>query len=143
MTSLLSVNVGTPQNMVWEGRTVFTSVWKNPVSGPRMVRRLNIDGDGHGDLAGHGGEHQAVFVYRIESYNYWQRGLGRDEFAYWQFGENFTVAGLSDRDVCIGDRYRIGKALFEVTQPAGHLPPRWDPHERAAYGRVAGRARQQ
>jgi MOSC domain-containing protein YiiM len=82
-----------------------------------MVRRLNIDGDGQGDLAGHGGEHRAVFVYQMESYEYWQRQLGRNDFTYGQFGENFTVDGLSDREVCIGDRYRIGQALFEVTQP--------------------------
>ncbi len=117
MPSLLSVNVGLPQNVAWQGRTVFTSVWKNPVQGPRMVRRLNIDGDGQGDLAGHGGENRAVFVYQIDSYRHWQHELGRDGYEYGQFGENFTIDGLSDQDVCIGDRYRIGKALFEVSQP--------------------------
>jgi ferredoxin-NADP reductase/MOSC domain-containing protein YiiM len=117
MPSLLSVNVGMPQNVAWQGRTVFTGVWKNPVHGPRMVRRLNVDGDGQGDLAGHGGEQRAVFVYQIDSYRYWQRQLGRDDFAYGQFGENFTIDGLSDQEVCVGDRYRIGRALFEVTQP--------------------------
>jgi ferredoxin-NADP reductase/MOSC domain-containing protein YiiM len=81
------------------------------------VRSLNIDGDGQGDLAGHGGEHRAVFVYQIESYRYWQEELGRDDFSYGQFGENFTVTGLADDQVCIGDRYRIGEAVFEVTQP--------------------------
>lgn len=117
MPSLLSVNVGMPQNVDWQGRTVFTSVWKTPVPGPRMVRRLNIDGDGQGDLAGHGGEHRAVFVYQIDSYRHWQRELGRDSYDYGQFGENFTIDGLSDQEVCIGDRYRIGQALFEVSQP--------------------------
>jgi ferredoxin-NADP reductase len=82
-----------------------------------MVRRLNIEGDGQGDLAGHGGEHRAVLVYQIDSYTYWKSRLGRDDFSYGQFGENFTVEGLSDDEVCIGDRYRIGGALFEVTQP--------------------------
>jgi ferredoxin-NADP reductase/MOSC domain-containing protein YiiM len=115
--SLLSVNVGLPQDVSWHGRTVHTAVWKRPADGPRMVRRLNIDGDGQGDLAGHGGEHRAVFVYQIESYRYWQDQLGRDDFSYGQFGENFTIAGLADDRVCIGDRYRIGTALFEVTQP--------------------------
>jgi len=115
--SLLSVNVGLPQDVSWRGRTVHTAVWKRPVAGPRMVRRLNIDGDGQGDLAGHGGEHRAVFVYQIDSYRYWQIQLGRDDFTYGQFGENFTVEGLADDQVCIGDRYRIGEALFEVTQP--------------------------
>ena len=115
--SVLSVNVGLPQDVAWHGRTVHTAVWKRPAPGPRLVRRLNIDGDGQGDLAGHGGEHRAVFVYQIESYRYWQQQLSRDDFSYGQFGENFTVTGLADDQVCIGDRYRIGEALFEVTQP--------------------------
>ena len=114
---LLSVNVGLPQDLTWHGQTVHTAVWKRPVEGRRLVRRLNIDGDGQGDLAGHGGEHRAVFVYQIESYRYWQEQLGRDDFEFGQFGENFTVSGLADDQVCIGDRYRIGEAVFEVTQP--------------------------
>ena len=114
---LLSVNVGLPQDVHWHGQTVHTAVWKQPVEGARQVRRLNIDGDGQGDLAGHGGEHRAVFVYQIESYRYWQEQLGRDDFSYGQFGENFTISGLADDQVCIGDRYQIGEALFEVTQP--------------------------
>ncbi len=114
---LLSVNVGLPQDVSWHGRTVHTAVWKRPVDGPTQARRLNLDGDGQGDLAGHGGEHRAVFVYQIESYRYWQEQLGRDDFSYGQFGENFTVSGLADDQVCIGDRYRIGGAVFEVTQP--------------------------
>ena len=89
---LLSVNVGLPRDVAWHGQTVHTAVWKQPVDGPRQVRRLNIDGDGQGDLAGHGGEHRAVFVYQIESYRYWQEQLGRDDFSYGQFGENFTSA---------------------------------------------------
>jgi ferredoxin-NADP reductase/MOSC domain-containing protein YiiM len=115
--TLLSVNVGMPQDLDWHGKTVHTAVWKRPVRGPQQVRRLNIDGDGQGDLAGHGGEHRAVFVYQIESYQYWQQQLGRDDFEHGQFGENFTVRGLPDDRVCIGDRYKIGGALFEVTQP--------------------------
>jgi ferredoxin-NADP reductase/MOSC domain-containing protein YiiM/ferredoxin len=114
---LLSVNVGMPKDVSWQGKTVFTGVFKNPVSGPRRVRKLNVDGDGQGDLAGHGGEQRAVFVYQIESYRYWEHELGRTDFDYGQFGENFTVEGLSDAEVCIGDRYRIGTAVFEVTQP--------------------------
>src|SRR5918911_680313 len=114
---LLAVNVGLPRDVPWRDATVHTGIWKHPVAGPRMVRRLNIDGDGQGDLAGHGGEHRAVLVYQIDSYRYWQQQLGRDDFAYGQFGENFTVDGLPDDEVCIGDRYRIGEAEFEVTQP--------------------------
>jgi MOSC domain-containing protein YiiM len=114
---LVSVNVGLPRDVVWQERVVRTAVWKAPVDGPRMVRRLNIDGDGQGDLAGHGGEQRAVFVYQLDSYRHWERELGRDDLVYGQFGENFTVDGLADGEVCIGDRYRIGDALFEVTQP--------------------------
>ena len=106
-----------PKDVPWQGKTVFTGVFKDPVTGPRRVRKLNVDGDGQGDLAGHGGEERAVFVYQIDSYRYWERELGRDDFVYGQFGENFTVEGLSDDEVCIGDRYRIGTAVFEVTQP--------------------------
>ncbi len=115
--TLRSVNVGMPKNLPWHGRTVFTGVFKAPVSGPRRVGRLNVDGDGQGDRAGHGGEHRAVFVYQLDSYRYWERELARDDFTYGQFGENFTVEGLSDAEVCIGDRYQIGNAIFEVTQP--------------------------
>jgi ferredoxin-NADP reductase/MOSC domain-containing protein YiiM len=115
--SLLSVNVGMPQDVPWEGRTVRTGVWKYAVDGPRRARRGNLDGDGQGDTAGHGGEQRAVMVYQIASYRYWQQHLGRDDFEYGQFGENLTVDGLPDDEVCIGDRYRIGDAEFEVTQP--------------------------
>src|SRR5262249_5102987 len=117
MARLLSVNVGLPRDIKWQGKTVHTAGWKAPVQGRRMVRRLNIDGDGQGDLAGHGGEQRAVFVYQIESYHYWQSRLGRSDFTFGQLGENFTIEGLSDQNVCIGDCYRIGGALFEVTQP--------------------------
>ena len=116
-STLLSVNVGMPKDVPWHGRTVFTGVFKDPVRGPRRVRTLNVDGDGQGDRAGHGGEQRAVFVYQLDSYRYWERVLGRDDFVYGQFGENFTVDGLGDDEVCIGDRYRIGTAVFEVTQP--------------------------
>jgi len=117
MPRLLSVNVGLPRDIAWHGETVRTAIWKESVQGRRMVRRLNIDGDGQGDLAGHGGEQRAVFVYQMDSYHYWERQLGRNDFVFGQFGENFTVDGLSDEKVCIGDQYRIGSALFEVTQP--------------------------
>ncbi|MGW0086803.1 MOSC domain-containing protein [Streptomyces sp. NPDC003393] len=117
MPSLLSVNVGMPKDVPWQGRTVHTGVWKSPVDGPVMVRRLNIDGDGQGDTAGHGGEQRAVLVYQIDSYRHWQQHFGRDDLEYGQFGENLTVDGLPDEEVYIGDRYRIGEAEFEVTQP--------------------------
>ncbi|MGX7678861.1 MOSC domain-containing protein [Jatrophihabitans sp. DSM 45814] len=117
MASLLSVNVGLPMDVDWHGETVHTGIWKSAVPGPRMARRLNLDGDGQGDLAGHGGENRAVFVYQIQSYDYWQQHFGRNDFEFGQFGENFTVDGLPDSQVCVGDRYRIGTAEFEVTQP--------------------------
>ncbi|TVZ05838.1 MOSC domain-containing protein [Trebonia kvetii] len=109
--------MGLPRDVSWQGRTVRTAVWKRPADGPRLARRLNLVGDGQGDLAGHGGEQRAVFVYQIEAYQYWQQQLGRNDFEYGQFGENLTVRGLADDEVCIGDRYQIGEALFEVTQP--------------------------
>ena len=117
MARLLSVNVGLPRDIEWKGRTVHTGIWKDPVRGRCRVGRLNLDGDGQGDLAGHGGEHRAVFVYQIASYRFWQERLNRTDFIHGQFGENFTIEGLPDAAVCIGDRYRIGSALFEVTQP--------------------------
>jgi ferredoxin-NADP reductase/MOSC domain-containing protein YiiM len=111
------VNVGLPRDIQWKGRTVHTGIWKTPVTNRCRVGRLNLDGDGQGDLAGHGGEQRAVFVYQIESYRHWQKQLNRTDFVHGQFGENFTIEGLSDDVVCIGDRYQIGSALFEVTQP--------------------------
>jgi ferredoxin-NADP reductase/MOSC domain-containing protein YiiM len=117
MARLLSVNVGLPRNIKWNDRIVHTGIWKDPVRGRHRVGRLNLDGDGQGDLAGHGGEQRAVLVYQIESYRYWQEQLKRTDFVDGQFGENFTIEGLPDDAVCIGDRYQIGSALFEVTQP--------------------------
>src|ERR1700758_2552228 len=117
MARLLSVNVGLPRDIEWKGRTVHTAIWKDPVRGRCRVGRLNLGGDGQGDLGGHGGEQRAVFVYQIESYRHWQEQLKRTDFVHGQFGENFTIEGLPDDAVCIGDRYRIGSALFEVTQP--------------------------
>jgi ferredoxin-NADP reductase/MOSC domain-containing protein YiiM len=115
--SVLSVNVGMPKEVRWQDTTVRSGVWKQSVPGQVMARRLNLDGDGQGDTFGHGGEQRAVLVYQIESYRHWQQHFGRDHLEYGSFGENLTVAGLPDDEVCIGDRYRIGEAEFEVTQP--------------------------
>jgi len=117
MTKLLSVNVGLPREVEWQGKVVRTGIWKRPVPHRIFARRLNLDGDGQGDLKGHGGEHRAVMVYQTGAYRYWEKVLSRNDFEYGQFGENFTVEGLLDDEVCIGDRYKIGSAVFEVTQP--------------------------
>src|SRR4051794_860347 len=114
---LVSLNVGLPRDVAWEGRTVHTAVYKDPVAERLMARRLHLDGDDVGDKGGHGGPNRAVFVYQLDSYRYWERELGRDDFTYGEFGENLTIEGLADDEVCIGDRYRIGTALFEVSQP--------------------------
>ena len=117
MAKLISANVGLPKDIPWKNRTVYTGAWKTPVTGRRMVRRLNIDGDGQGDLAGHGGENRAVLVYQLDSYRHWAKEFRRDDLVPGLLGENLTVEGLPDDEVCIGDRYRIGQAVFEVTQP--------------------------
>jgi ferredoxin-NADP reductase/MOSC domain-containing protein YiiM len=114
---LLSVNVGLPRDVEWRGQTVTTAIFKSPVVGRRRVRHLNVDGDGQADLVGHGGEHRAVYVYDRSAYEHWNEVLGRDDLAPGHFGENFTVEGMPDDQVCVGDRYRIGDALLEVTQP--------------------------
>ena len=93
MPRLFSVNVGLPRDVTWNGRTVRTGIWKPPVAGRRMVRKLNIDGDGQGDLAGHGGEQRAVFVYQTDSYHYWERFLGRNDFV---FGQLEKTSQLTD-----------------------------------------------
>ena len=99
--------LGLPRDIAWKGRTVHTAIWKDPVPGRRRVERLNIEGDGQGDLAGHGGVHRAVYVYQIDSYRYWEEQLKRSDFVHGQFGENFTIEGWADAAVCIGDRYRM------------------------------------
>ena len=95
---LVAVNVGLPRDVEWRGRIVHTGrVEARRSTGPQMVRTLNIDGDGQGDLGGHGGPHRAVLVYQLASYEHWRQQLGRDDFEFGQFGENFTVDGLAGR----------------------------------------------
>src|SRR6478735_5320452 len=100
---MVSVNVGLPRDVAWRGRTVHTGVHKRPVEGPVRLRRLNLDGDGQGDLAGHGGEQRAVLVYQTASYRHWEEHFDIDRLPPAAFGENFTVEGLADDEVCIGD----------------------------------------
>jgi MOSC domain-containing protein YiiM len=113
---LLSINVGLPREIAWRGQTVRTAIWKAPVQGRRMVGRLNVNGDGQGDLEGHGGENRAVFVYQIDSYRYWQEQLHRTNFTFGQFGENFTVEGLADKEVCM-------RVHVEIFGPGGSVTP--------------------
>lgn len=117
MARLVSINVGMPHDVLWNGRTVYTGAWKDPVDGPRMVRRLGMEGDGQGDIYGHGGPNRAVLVYQLDSYDHWRRLFNRPDIGPGAFAENLTVDGLPDAEVYIGDRYRIGEAEFEVSQP--------------------------
>ncbi len=114
---LLAVNVGQPREVVGPSGPARSAIWKKPGSGRRRVSRLNVDGDGQADLVGHGGLHRAVLVYQVDSYRHWESELGRQLPGTGVFGENFTVRGFPDDQVRIGDRYRIGSALFEVSQP--------------------------
>ena len=114
---LLSVNVSLPREISHKGRTVTTGIFKEPVADRVMLRELNLDGDGQADLIGHGGVYKAAYVYSHEHYDHWAKELGRDDFAFGQFGENLTVEGMLDHDIHVGDRFRIGGALVEVTQP--------------------------
>lgn len=114
---LLSVNVSLPREVPHGGKTVTTGIFKQPVSGRVMLRSLNLDGDGQADLRGHGGIYKAAYAYSIENYDYWRQELGRDDFRPGQFGENFTVRGMTDDAVHVGDVFKIGGAVVEVTQP--------------------------
>jgi MOSC domain-containing protein YiiM len=115
--SVLSVNVGLPSEVRWRSRSVRTGIGKRPVQGGVRVGRLNLDGDGQADLIGHGGEHRAVLVHQRSEYAHWAGELRRDDLVPGVFGENLTVDGPEDHEICIGDRLRIGSALLEVTQP--------------------------
>src|SRR5271165_436755 len=117
MGVIVSVNVGLPQDVAWQDRAVRTAVWKKPVTGRVFAGRLNLDGDGQADLRAHGGEQRALLVYQLGSYRYWASYLGRSDLVAGNFGENLTVEGLADTEVCIGDRFRIGGAVVEVSQP--------------------------
>ena len=129
MARLLSVNVGLPRDIEWKGRTVHTAIWKDPVRGRCRVGRLNLDGDGQGDLAGHGGEQRAVFVYQIESYRYWQERLNRTDFVHGQFGENFTIEGLQDDAVCIGGPLSDRQRGLRSHSASSYLLSRWHSDE--------------
>jgi MOSC domain-containing protein YiiM len=115
--SVLSVNVGLPREVLWRGKPVTTAIWKEPVAGRVPLRRLNLDGDRQADLRVHGGQDKAVYAYPSEFYELWSRERPELELGPGTFGENLTVEGLLDDDVCVGDRFQIGTAELVVTQP--------------------------
>ena len=117
MMKLLSVNVSLPKEIPYKGKTVTTGIFKESVNSRVMLKSLNLVGDGQADLVGHGGIYKAVYVYSIENFEYWKNELGRNDFTYGQFGENFTVEGMLEDAIFIGDIYRVGDTLVEVTQP--------------------------
>jgi MOSC domain-containing protein YiiM len=114
---LVSVNVGLPREVTWRGETVTTGIFKEPVKGSVMLRTLNLDGDAQADLSVHGGVSKAVYAYPAEHYEFWKDELPDMTLPYGMFGENFTMEGLLEDAVNIGDRFRIGEAVVMVTQP--------------------------
>ena len=114
---VVAVSVGLPREVVWRGRAVRTSIFKEPVAGPVLVERLNLAGDRQSDLTVHGGADKAVYVYPAEHYAFWREKLPGVDLPWGSFGENLTVEGLDEAAVQIGDRLEIGSASFLVTQP--------------------------
>jgi MOSC domain-containing protein YiiM len=115
---IVSVNVGLPRQVAWQGTTVTTAIFKEPVAGRIPLRRLNLAGDGQADLSVHGGAEKAVYAYPVEHYASWRAELPGTELAPGSFGENLTVEGLPPEDeVCVGDRFEVGTAELVVTQP--------------------------
>ena len=114
---VISINVGLPREVEWQGRVVQSSIWKAPVSGPATIRRLNIDGDRQSDLSVHSGADKAIYVYPSEHYPFWRQELAESGLSWGAFGENFTTTGLDEGEVRIGDRLQVGSAELVVTQP--------------------------
>src|SRR6266404_6054799 len=114
---ILSVNVGLPREVTWQGKVVTTGIFKEPSKEPVMLRRLNLDGDGQADLTVHGGASKAVYAYPSEHYAFWRAELPGMDLPWGMFGENFTTEGLLETAVYIGDRFRIGEAEVMVTEP--------------------------
>jgi len=114
---LVSINVGLPREIEWQGEIVLTSIFKDPVAGPVGVKRLNLEGDRQSDLSVHGGAEKAVYAYPSEHYPFWREKLRGTPLPWGMFGENLTTQGLLETGVRIGDRLRAGSAEFVVTQP--------------------------
>jgi len=114
---LISLNVARPRRVVYNGATINTGIFKQPVSGPVQLRTLNLDGDRQADLTVHGGPYKAAYAYPSEHYDYWRQQLPGIDFPWGMFGENFTTTGLSEHELHIGDRMQIGSAVLMVRQP--------------------------
>lgn len=115
--TLVSINVGLPREVPYGEGTVATGIFKQPVEGKIRVGRLHLDGDGQADLKHHGGVSKAVYAYSLDHYAWWSQQLGRDDLVPGQFGENFTIAGLDESVLCVGDQLAVGDALFTISQP--------------------------
>lgn len=113
---LISLNVGMPRDVLWQGKMVTTGIFKDPVSHPVVLRSLNFDGDAQADLTVHGGPDKAVYAYSSEHYDGWQSQLGRG-LPPGAFGENLTTEGMTENLIHIGDEFRVGAARLVVTQP--------------------------
>ena len=114
---LISLNIGLPREVSWRGKTVTTAIFKEPTKGSVMLRTLNLDGDKQADLSVHGGVSKAVYAYPVQHYEFWKSELPNMKLPYGMFGENFTIEGLSEETVNIGDRFRLGAAEVMVTEP--------------------------
>jgi MOSC domain-containing protein YiiM len=114
---IISLNAGLPRTVISHGRQVTTGIFKSPVPGPLMLRRLNLDGDRQADLENHGGRDKAVYAYPSEHYEFWRGELPGMELPWSMFGENLTTEGMKEENACIGDHFRIGEAVVTVTQP--------------------------
>jgi MOSC domain-containing protein YiiM len=114
---IISLNVGLPRKVFDQNPEVTTAIFKAPVTGPRLMRRLNIDGDHQADLEVHGGRNKAVYAYPSEHYKFWRDEFPEQDLPWGMFGENLTTEGLTEENACIGDQYRIGEAVVAVTQP--------------------------
>jgi MOSC domain-containing protein YiiM len=117
MMQIISVNIGLPREVDWKGQRVRTGIFKQPVAGRVMARKLNLDGDRQADLTVHGGEEKAIYTYPAEHYDYWRQELPGMELPWGMFGENLTTDGLLEAAINIGDQFRIGTALLQATQP--------------------------
>lgn len=117
MMKVLSINVGRPRQVEWEGQSVRTSIYKTPVEGLVSLRRHNLDGDEQADRRAHGGPDQAVYAYPFEHYAFWQAELPGTALEFGNFGENLTLQGLLEGQACVGDVYRVGEARLRVTAP--------------------------